>query len=121
MPKQHSEHAFEGAIEYNLITVGGYEKGDKDIYDSQRSIFPRDIISFIKSTQPVEWEYLSNIQKERSEETLIDYLCRALDSEYEGCLSVLRHGFKCFGKTFRVDRNWNLKELLTFPYHKTSV
>ena len=71
-------------------------------HDPQRSIFPRDIISFIKSTQPNEWEYLFNIQKERSEETLIDYLCRALDSGYEGCLSVLRHGFKCFGKTFRV-------------------
>jgi len=25
-----------------------------------------------------------------------------LDSKSEGCLSVLRHGFKCFGKCFRV-------------------
>ena len=33
---------------------------------------------------------------------MLDDLCRALDSEHEGCLSVLRHGFKCFGKLFRV-------------------
>jgi len=42
------------------------------------------------------------LQKDKAEETLLDDLCRALDSPYEGCLSVLRHGFKCFGKLFRV-------------------
>lgn len=102
MPGQHTEQAFETAIEYHLTTNGGYLKGDRENFDTSCSIFPKDVISFIKSTQPREWEYLFNIQKEKTEETLIDYLCRALDSEYEGCLSVLRHGFKCFGKTFRV-------------------
>ena len=34
-------------------------------------------------------------------ETLLDDLCRALNSPHEGCLSVLRHGFKSFGKLFR--------------------
>jgi len=31
----------------------------------------------------------------------MDDPCRALDSDHQGCLSVLRHGFKCFGKLFR--------------------
>ncbi|MCL4558612.1 MAG: type I restriction endonuclease [Deltaproteobacteria bacterium] len=100
MPDQHTERAFETAIEYHLTTSGGYIKGDPETFDPERGIFPRDVIAFIKKTQPKEWEYLSNLQKEKTKETLLDDLCRALNSEHEGCLSVLRHGFKCFGKFF---------------------
>ncbi|MCG8510644.1 MAG: type I restriction endonuclease, partial [Rhodospirillales bacterium] len=73
-----------------------------DGFDPHRAIFPADVLAFIKATQPDEWAYLAGIQKAKAEETLLDDLCRALDSEHEGCLSVLRHGFKCFGKLFHV-------------------
>jgi type I restriction enzyme R subunit len=102
MSGQHTEHAFETAIEHHLTTAGGYEKGDRDAFDPQYGFFPQDVISFIRSTQPREWEYLASLQKEKAEEILLDALCRALNSDHEGCLSVLRHGFKCFGKLFRV-------------------
>ncbi len=102
MPKQHTEYVFETAIEEYLLASKGYQKGNLESFDPDRSLFPKDVISFIQQTQPKEWEYLSGIQKEKSEETLLDDLCRALNSEHEGCLSVLRHGFKCFGKTFHV-------------------
>ena len=59
------------------------------------------MLAFIQETQPQEWEYLAKLQKGKAEETLLDDLCRALNSPHEGCLSVLRHGFKCFGKLFR--------------------
>ncbi len=100
--KNHSEYAFETAIEHHLTTVGGYEKGDREAFDLERGLFPAGVLAFIQKTQPNEWEYLANIQKNKTEETLLDDLCRALNSEHEGCLSVLRHGFKCFGKLFRV-------------------
>lgn len=102
MPGQHTEYAFETAIEHHLTTAGGYEKGDRDGFDTERGLFVGDVIAFIQKTQPKEWDYLANLQKEKAEETLIDDLCRALNSSHEGCLSVLRHGFKCFGKLFRV-------------------
>lgn len=102
MPGQHTEHAFETAIEHHLTTAGGYEKGDREVFDPERGLFSRDVLAFIQRTQLKEWEYLANIQKDKAEETLLDDLCRALNSEHEGCLSVLRHGFKCFGKLFRV-------------------
>lgn len=102
MPGQHTEYAFETAIEHHLTTAGGYEKGDRDGFDTARGLFVGDLIAFIQKTKPKEWEYLANLQKEKAEETLIDDLCRALNSSHEGCLSVLRHGFKCFGKLFRV-------------------
>jgi len=102
MPGQHTEHAFETAIEHHLTTAGGYVKGDRNTFDPHRAIFPSDVLAFVQATQPTEWAYLEGIQKDRTAETLLDDLCRALDSEHEGCLSVLRHGFKCFGKRLHV-------------------
>tara|TARA_B100000315_G_scaffold252069_1_gene288088 strand:- start:7595 stop:10588 length:2994 start_codon:yes stop_codon:yes gene_type:complete len=102
MPTDHKEIAFEDAIEEHLLNQDDYKKGDKEKYDPKRSLDPAEVLSFIKKTQPKEWVYLKNLQKDKAEETLLDDLCRALDSEHEGCLKVLRHGFKCFGKTFKV-------------------
>ena len=101
MPDQYKEQAFETVIEQDLIATGGYEKGEPEAFDRQRCLDPGVFLAFIRETQPKEWEYLANIQKDKAEETLLDDLCRALDSDHEGCLSVLRHGFKCFGKLFR--------------------
>jgi type I restriction enzyme R subunit len=100
--KQHTEHAFETAIEHYLTTSGGYEKSRPEDFDLERALFPQDALAFIKSTQPKEWDYLVHLQKEKAEEILLEDLCRALNSEHEGCLKVLRHGFKCFGKLFRM-------------------
>jgi len=102
MPGRHTEHAFETAIERSLTTAGGYRRGDRSAFDLERGIFAQDVLTFIKKSQPKEWEYLAGIQKDRAEATLLDALCQALDSDHEGCLAVLRHGFKCFGKLFRV-------------------
>lgn len=102
LPGQHTELAFETAIEDHLIAQGGYRAGDRDAFDLHRGIFPDDAIRFIQKTQPDEWAYLEGIQKDKASSTLLDDLCSALDSEHQGCLGVLRHGFKCFGKLFRV-------------------
>src|SRR5208283_2027093 len=101
MPGQHTETAFDSAIENHLLTKAGYTKGDKEAFDPIRGIDPTPFLTFIQVTQPKEWQYLKNLQKEKAEKVLLDDLCRALDSEHEGCLMVLRHGFKCFGKLFR--------------------
>ena len=105
MHGQHSEKKFETCIENRLTTIGGYQKGDRDTYDPQRSIFPRDIISFIKSTQPNEWEYLFNIQKEGLRNA-IDYLLSASipDMKMSFCPSVSRFERR-FGGVFTGERN----------------
>src|SRR5437764_954570 len=102
MPGKHTELAFEAAIENFLVTKGGYTNGSKEAFDPERGLFPDDILAFIKQTQSKEWAYLENLQKDKAAATLLDDLCRALNSEHEGCLSVLRHGFKCFAKVFHV-------------------
>ncbi len=79
MPTDHTEKAFEKAIEDHLLKHGGYVKGDKDKFDPKRSLDPSQVIPFIQKTQPKEWVYLKNLQKDKAEETLLDDLCRALD------------------------------------------
>jgi type I restriction enzyme R subunit len=100
MVAQHTEHAFETAIEDHLTAVGGYTNASTDAFDRDRCLDPAVFLAFIRETQPKEWAYLEGIQKDKVGETLLDDLCRALNSEHEGCLKVLRQGFKCFGKTF---------------------
>lgn len=102
MAGQYKEYAFETAIEECLISTGGYYKLDKNSIDKKRSLFPDEVLLFIQTTQPREWEYIVNLQGDKAGGMLLDDLCRALDSEYEGCLSVMRHGFKCFGKLLRM-------------------
>lgn len=63
MPGQHTEFAFETAIEDHLVSSGGYEKGDRDAFDLSRGLFPQEILALIQETQPKEWEYLANLQK----------------------------------------------------------
>jgi type I restriction enzyme, R subunit len=100
--KKHTEAAFESAIEDHFLRYGGYVKGDADAFDAVRCLDPGVLLGFVQETQPKEWAYLHGIQKEKAADTLLDSLCQALASEHEGCLHVLRHGFKCFGKLFRV-------------------
>ena len=102
MTAQYKEIAFEEAIEWNLLNKGGYAKGNGDQFDPMRGMEPKGLIDFVKKTQPKEWKTLHDLQKDKAEETLLYDLCKSLDSEHEGCLKVLRHGFKCFGKTFRI-------------------
>lgn len=102
MTINYKEIAFEDAIEHFLLCEGGYVKGEKDNFDPQRGIDPKVLINFLKETQPKEWGYIENLQKDKAESTVMDSLCQALDSSHEGCLKVLRHGFKCFGKTFKI-------------------
>jgi len=100
---QHTERAFETAIEDFLLTgAGGYRKGNPEGFDPARGLDPGEVIAFVRETQPKEWGYLENLQGGKAKETLLEDLCKALDSEHEGCLKVLRHGFKCFGKLFRI-------------------
>ncbi len=102
MPVDHREIAFESAIEHSLIGQGGYTQASPETFDRERCIESGTVLTFIQKTQPQEWAYLENILKDRTGETLISDLCKALDSTHEGCLSVLRHGFKCYGKLFKI-------------------
>jgi len=97
---KHTEIRFEEAIEEILIASGGYTKGDPKTYDLEKALFPKDVISFISETQAKRWDALKLLLDDKAEETLIYDLTKELT--LKGSLHVLRHGFKCFGKSFRL-------------------
>ncbi len=101
MSKKYKEIDFEEAIERHLLDRGGYTKRDSSYFDPIRGMDLSAFIDFVMETQSKEWESLHKLHKENTREILLEDLCRALNSDYEGCLKVLRHGFKCFGKTFK--------------------
>lgn len=100
MPVNHREIAFEEAIEHHLLTAAGFTRADRDNFDRERAIDPTVLLPFIKETQPEQWKNLETLQGASAETVLLDDLCKTLDSQ--GALAVIRHGFKCFGKPFRV-------------------
>ena len=65
MPGRHTEAAFESAIEEHLVSSGGYVRGDRDAFDRERCIHAGIFLAFVQETQPKEWEYLRNLQKEK--------------------------------------------------------
>jgi type I restriction enzyme R subunit len=94
---KHTEARFEDAIELSLL-ARGYTKGNPVLFDAGRGFFPADVISYVKASQPKKWDSLVGLQGSNAEATLLDSLVKELASR--GVLSVLRHGFKCFGKTY---------------------
>lgn len=95
---KHTEIRFEEAIELSLIDKGGYTKGNAKSFDMDKALFPKEVIAFISETQNDKWQALQKVLADRTEETLIQDLCKQLT--LKGSLHILRHGFKCFGKKF---------------------
>ncbi|MCP4459347.1 MAG: type I restriction endonuclease subunit R [Cytophagales bacterium] len=100
MASIHAEIKFEEAIEEKLVASGGYIKGNPKKYDIDKALFPSEVIAFIAKSQSKKWEALQQILGDRSDETLINDLTKELS--LKGSLHVLRHGFKCFGKAFKL-------------------
>ena len=93
----HTERAFEAAIEYHLTSHGGYERRAPSDYAEELALFPGDVCGFLRESQPRKWGALPGRGK-HMEATVLESLVKELESK--GTLHVLRHGFKCYGKTF---------------------
>lgn len=55
---------------------------------------------FLQDSQPAKWGQLETLLGEKIRATLLDSLGKEL--AIKGTLHVLRYGFKCYGKTFRL-------------------
>ena len=93
------ESAFESTVE-SILLDGGWLKGDRDEWDVDRALFSPRVLAFIRDTQPELWAEMATLHGANLESSLIDMLVKELDNK--GALDVLRHGFRFFGKTFRL-------------------
>ena len=95
-----NEKRFESDIEAAFLSpAGGYVKGT-DTYDPKLGLYVDTLIDFIQKTQPKEWARFENANKVDT----VRKFCAAFNNACDvyGLVSVLRHGFKHRGITFRV-------------------
>ena len=100
MPGQTTERAFETYVEEILLTRGGWKSGSNAEWDKERALFPAQVFAFIQDTQPKLWAEMKTQHAAGLEALLLNTLVKELDAK--GSLHVLRHGFKFYGKTFRL-------------------
>jgi type I restriction enzyme, R subunit len=99
MPSQTKEAHFEAYVEQTLL-AHGWGTLDVSAYDQERALFPAEALRFIQATQETLWRQMQALHGDQLGGKLIDALCKELD--LKGTLTVLRHGFKFHGKTFRM-------------------
>ena len=99
MTSQTNEQAFESTVE-SMLLGGGWRKGDLAEWDSERALFPPRALAFLRETQPEQWAAMASLHGDNLETMITDALVKELD--LKGSLHVLRHGFKFYGKTFRL-------------------
>jgi type I restriction enzyme R subunit len=100
MSAQTKENAFETYVEEILLTRGGWKSGSNSEWDKERALFPAQVFAFLKDTQPKLWGEMQTLHGAGLEPLLLPALVKELDAK--GSLHVLRHGFKFYGKTFRL-------------------
>ena len=96
---QTTEKAFESYVEQMLLAKG-WQQGSVRDWDRERALFPGQIVDFISATQPTLWEAMRGQHGAQLEPMLLNALVKEL--AIKGALHVLRHGFKFYGKTFRL-------------------
>ena len=100
MSGQTNERAFEVHIENMLLQHAGWQPGTNAEWDVDRALFPARIHAFLQETQPKLWDKMQALHADGLEGLLINTLVKELN--LKGTLHILRHGFKFFGKIFRL-------------------
>jgi len=98
--KATTEKAFEAYIEGNLSEKRGWIAGDNILWDKQKALFPDYIIDFIKATQSDLWKQMEKLHGAELSGKLIDTLAKERNTK--GTIHIIRHGFKFYGKTFKL-------------------
>lgn len=95
----HKEVKIEEAIEHFLCEYGGYTK-DLVEYDKGLALDKKTLLSFVKQSQPKQWERYETIYGANSEKSFIDRFNRKVNKT--GLLNVLRKGITDRGVKFKV-------------------
>jgi len=116
----HKESTFESAIIEHLTSNGWYE-GIAEDYSKEFSLDKNAVISFVKESQPKEWEQLKLFYKEETENKFIYRLDKEL--ELRGMLDVIRHGITDSGikiklAYFKPDSGLNPDTIKQYSFNK---
>lgn len=92
------EKRFEEDIESYLCTEGGYTKGNPAAFDRKLALDKNTLLTFIKTSQPKNWERYQKIYGTECERQIISRFNREV--KMVGLLRVLRQGFTDRGIKF---------------------
>jgi type I restriction enzyme R subunit len=90
----HQEKHFEAYV-VSKLEAQGWQVGNTLQYDTERALYPNDLIAWLEATQPEKWAKLCKDNGERARDVLMDRLAKALETH--GTVQVLRQGFSIAG------------------------
>ncbi|RWH84360.1 MAG: type I restriction endonuclease subunit R [Mesorhizobium sp.] len=92
----HKEISFEAEICDHLAATGWlYAETDAAAYDRTRSLFPADVVTWVRASQPNAWDTLTKSHGAGAGPLLLDRIRKQLDER--GALDVIRHGVEMIG------------------------
>ena len=97
--KATSEKAFEAYIEETL-SKNDWEECPNSLWDKKMALIPEIVIRFIQDTQKELWMEMERLHGGGLAKKLIETLFKERNTK--GTIHILRHGFKFYGKTFRM-------------------
>ncbi|MFA9373307.1 MAG: type I restriction endonuclease subunit R [Poseidonibacter sp.] len=96
---KHKENQFETEI-VDYLSSTTWIEGTSQGYDKELSIYPEDLLSFIKTTQPKAYEKMAKREGAKVDEVLCKFVARELDKK--GSLYYFRHDLKYIGSKFKL-------------------
>ncbi|GBE18452.1 type I restriction enzyme EcoR124II R protein [archaeon BMS3Abin16] len=96
-PQTYREQDFEEHIEENLL-ASGYTKRASEDYDKDQCLIPNEVLEFIQTTQPKEYEKLEQQYGTETPNKLLYRISQEINRK--GTLQVLRKGIKDRGAKF---------------------
>ena len=96
---KHKERQFQIEIVQHLISNNWIE-GDASSYDRELALYPDDLISYIKSTQPQAYEKMQKREGSKTDEVLCKHVAKEMDKH--GSLHNLRNDLKYIGSKFKL-------------------
>ncbi|WP_415405676.1 type I restriction endonuclease subunit R [Sulfurovum sp. CS9] len=96
---KHKERQFQIEIVQHL-TSNKWIEGDASGYNKELALYPEDLISYIKSTQPQAYEKMSKREGIKTDEVLCKHVAKEMDKH--GSLHYLRNDLKYIGSKFKL-------------------
>ena len=97
--KSTTEKAFEAYIQQTM-SDRGWQPGAVSFWDKKLGLFPEYVTDFIRDTQCALWEQMEKLHGDDLKSKIVEALVKERDNK--GVLHIIRHGFKFYGKTFRL-------------------
>lgn len=96
---KHKENKFETEIVEYLSSTSWIE-GTSQGYDKELALYPDDLLTFIKNTQPQAYEKMAKREGAKVDDVLCKFVASELDKK--GSLYYFRHDLKYIGSKFKL-------------------